>query len=266
MQTPEEFLKQANIAQALQALTEQIRAKPADGKLRVFLAQLLCVTGDWQRALNQMSVAAELDPLAIPMKQVYGDAIKCEALRADVFSGKRSPMVFGQPDEWLALLIESLSQRATGGVALAASLHAQAFEAAPAIAGKVNGIEFDWFADADMRLGPVLEAYINGKYYWVPFSRLARIQIETPEDLRDCVWTPSQLQFENGGEAPALIPTRYQGADHTIDPELLLSRKTQWTELEGEFWQGTGQRIFSSSAGEHSIMDIREVRFTPAVT
>ena len=265
MQTPEEFLKHANIADALRALSEQIRAKPADGKLRVFLAQLLCITGDWQRALNQMSVAAELDPLAIPMKQVYGDAIRCETLRADVFNGKRSPMVFGQPDEWLALLIESLNRRATAQLALSAKLHAQAFEAAPAIAGTVDGAEFDWFADADMRLGPVLEAFINGKYYWVPFSRLLRIKIEAPEDLRDCVWTPSQLQFENGGESPALIPTRYQGSDYNIDPELLLARKTQWAEQEGGIWQGSGQRIFSSSAGEHPLMDIREVQFKPAV-
>ena len=41
-----------------------------------------------------------------------GDAIRCELLRAEVFAGQRTPMVFGQPDEWLALLIESLLRRA----------------------------------------------------------------------------------------------------------------------------------------------------------
>ena len=34
--------------------------------------------GQWERALNQLTVAAELDALAVPMKQVYGDAVRCE--------------------------------------------------------------------------------------------------------------------------------------------------------------------------------------------
>ena len=33
--------------------------------------------------------------------------------------------------------------------------------------------------------GPVLEAVINGRYYWVPFSRLTKVALEAPEDLRD---------------------------------------------------------------------------------
>ena len=57
----------------------------------------------------------------------------------------------------------------------------------------------------------MLEAVINGRYYWVPFSRLAEVTIEAPEDLRDVVWMPAHLQFENGGEMVALIPTRYPG-------------------------------------------------------
>ena len=42
------------------------------------------------------------------MAQTYGDAVRCEAIRDDVFEGKKSPMIFGQPEQWLALLIESL--------------------------------------------------------------------------------------------------------------------------------------------------------------
>src|SRR6185295_7918334 len=89
-------------------LQEQVRAKPADAKLRIFLFQLLCVVGQWDRALNQLSVASNLDPDALAMAQTYTDAVKCEAVRDDVFEGKKSPLIFGQPEQWLALLIESL--------------------------------------------------------------------------------------------------------------------------------------------------------------
>ncbi|RYZ11108.1 MAG: virulence protein SciE type, partial [Comamonadaceae bacterium] len=40
-----ELLKAADPAAALQALTAEVRARPADMKLRVFMAQLLCVLG-----------------------------------------------------------------------------------------------------------------------------------------------------------------------------------------------------------------------------
>lgn len=254
-----EILKAGDPVAALASLTEQVRAKPADTKLRVFLAQLLCVLGQWERALNQLTVAAEMDALAVPMKQVYGEAIKCEGVRAEVFAGKRTPMVFGQPDEWLALLIESLLRAGRGEAELAEDLRRRAFDAAPPTPGIIDGVAFDWLADGDMRLGPVLEAFVNARYYWIPFARIAEIKIEPPEDLRDCVWTPAHLQFENGGEALALIPTRYEGSQGSADGDLQLARKTEWIESRPGVWTGLGQRVLTSSVGEHALMDIRQI-------
>ena len=262
MNSPAEFLQAADTAGALKALTEQVRERPSDSKLRVFLTQLLCVLGQWERALNQLNVAAELDALAVPMKQVYGEAIRCEGVRADVFAGKRTPMIFGQPDEWLALLIESLLRRGTGNAAMAQDLRARAFDAAPASAGTLDGKPFEWLADADMRIGPVLEAFVNGRYYWVPFARLSKITFEPPEDLRDCVWLPVHLEFENGGETLALVPTRYDRTESCADGALQLARKTEWRELDPQVWIGSGQRMWSSDAGEHAMLDVREIVFT----
>src|SRR5688572_31358886 len=104
----ERNLKSGDPLAALTRLQEDVRARPADPKLRVFLFQLLCVVGQWERALSQLSVASSLDPAAVAMAQMYGDAVKCEPMRRQVFEGKRSPMVLGQPDQWLAFLIESL--------------------------------------------------------------------------------------------------------------------------------------------------------------
>ncbi len=261
-----ELLQARDPAGALKALTDEIKAKPADSKLRVFMVQLLCVLGKWDRALNQLSVAAELDALAVPMKQVYGDAIRCEGVRTDVFAGKRTPMIFGQPDDWLALLVESLLRRGTGEAQMAEDLRQRAFDAAPAIGGTIDGTPFEWLADADMRLGPVLEAYINGRYYWIPFARLAQIKLDAPEDLRDCVWLPVHLQFENGGETLALVPSRYEGTEKCEDGALQLARKTEWRELRPEVWTGLGQRMWSSDAGDHALMDVREILFAEGDT
>ena len=258
-----ELLKAGDTAGALKALTDEVRAKPSDSKQRVFLAQLLCVLGQWERALNQLTVAAELDALAVPMKQVYGEAVRCEGLRAEVFAGTRTPMIFGQPDEWLALLIESLLRHGRGEAQMAEELRQRAFEGAPASGGSIDGKRFEWLADADMRLGPVLEAYVNGRYYWIPFARIAHVKIEPPEDLRDCVWTPAHLQFENGGETLALIPTRYEGSEKSTEGAVQLARKTEWRELRPGVWAGLGQRTFGSDEGEFALMDVREILFDP---
>jgi type VI secretion system protein ImpE len=255
----EQSLKGGDPLAALAQLQEQVRAKPADFKLRIFLFQLLCVLGHWERALNQLNVASNLDPSAIGMAQMYGDAIRCEAIRADVFDGKKSPMIFGEPDQWLALLIESLLVAGRGEPQRSHELRARAFEDAPATQGNIDAKPFEWIADADSRLGPVLEAVINGRYYWVPFSRLLKIEIEPPEDLRDVVWMPARLEFENGGASVALIPTRYAGSQSSSDGLIALARKTEWEEIGPDTHRGLGQRILATDTDEVPLMEVRAI-------
>lgn len=259
LEAAERAVRDADLDAALRHLQDQVRQRPADAKLRVFLFQLLCVMGQWDRALTQLNVAAELDAQALGMAQMYRDAVKCEMLRGGVFAGQRSPLIFGEPSEWLALLIESLLVTGTERAAEAATLRARAFEAAEATSGTVDGQPFEWIADADMRLGPVCEAVINGRYYWVPFERLAKIDLEPPEDLRDCVWIPAHFQFVNGGETVGLIPTRYAGSETAEDGQLRLARKTVWDEVGPDMFTGQGQRLLSTDAGDFALMDIRSI-------
>jgi type VI secretion system protein ImpE len=143
-------------------------------------------------------------------------------------------------------------------------LRQQAFEAAPATAGTLNGEPFQWLADGDARLGPCLEVIVSGRYYWVPFHRIRRMSMEAPGDLRDFVWTPAELIWANGGEAVALIPTRYPGSEAAADPALRLARKTEWQEQSDQTCFGLGQRTLITDTGEAALLDVRSIEFTPA--
>ncbi len=257
----ERSLREGDPAAALASLQEDVRARPADAKLRIFLFQLLCVLGQWERALNQLKVASEMEPLALPMAQMYGEAVRCEAVRDEVFEGRKSPMILGEPDQWLALLIESRLRAGRGEAAQAEDLRLRAFEDAPVSSGTLNDQPFAWIADADSRLGPVLEAIINGRYYWVPFARLASVTIEKPDDLRDLVWMPAQLRFQNGGESVALIPTRYPGSAASSDGAVALARKTEWEAFAEDAYRGVGQRILATDAGETPFLELRTLSF-----
>jgi type VI secretion system protein ImpE len=258
-------LKGGDPAAALAQLQEQVRERPSDPSLRIFLFQLLCVLGQWERALNQLEVAANLDPSALAMAQMYGEAIRCEAIRAEVFAGRKSPLIFGQPDQWLALLIESRLVSGRGDGPRSEELRLRAFDEAPASSGEVDGRPFNWIADGDSRLGPVLEAVINGRYYWVPFARLRRISLDAPSDLRDVVWMPAHLEFENGGESVALIPTRYPGSEAADDGLITLARKTVWAEAAPDAHHGLGQRVFATDAEDVPVMEVRAISITDTV-
>jgi type VI secretion system protein ImpE len=100
---------------------------------------------------------------------------------------------------------------------------------------------------------------INGRYYWVPFDRLSRIDLDQPADLRDVVWMPAHFQFSNGGESVGLIPTRYPGSESSDDAQVRLARKTVWHEESPDVFVGLGQRVLATDAGEHAIMDLRTI-------
>jgi len=257
--SPEALLAAGNPQAALGALQAKVRERSADPKLRVFLFQLLCVLGQWQRALNQLEVCGELDAATLPMVNTYREALKCEAVREAVFAGKTTPMIFGRPQSWIASLVEALQADARGDTSLGAQLRADALGAAPATAGSLDGTEFEWIADADSRLGPVLEVVINGRYGWAPFSELTQVTVEAPADLRDMVWAPAQLSLLNGGQTVALVPSRYPGTATAADPALQLSRKTEWLEIGSDQFRGLGQRLLTTSTAEVGLLEARTI-------
>jgi type VI secretion system protein ImpE len=215
--------------------------------------------GQWDRALTQLKVLEDMDASTLPMVRTYQAAIQCERLRQSVFAGERSPLVFGDPQPWLALLIQAVKLLSEGHTTQASDLRAQALEQAPTSAGTLNGTAFSWVADADSRLGPVLEVLINGGYYWMPFNQLSRIDVEAPSDVRDLVWLPAQLTLTNGGETAALIPTRYPGSETIDDDAIRLSRRTDWKNADEDTFIGSGQRVLSTASIETGVLELREL-------
>ncbi len=258
----EQALKDGDAQRALKLLTEQVRSHPQDAKLRVFLFQLLCVLGQWDRALNQLTVAQELDPLTLPMVQTYRAAIACEAQRGQVFAGQKAPMLFGEPETWVALMIEAMLRDGRGEADVADQLREQGLAQAPSSVGTVDGQAFAWIADADGRLGPMLEAVINGRYYWLPWNRLAKVDIDPPQDLRDAVWMPAHFEFVNGGDVVGLIPTRYPDTPLAAGDLLALARSTEWREARPGVFTGLGQRLITTDDTDFALMDIRSVVIT----
>jgi type VI secretion system protein ImpE len=259
--TAEQFLKDGRPEEALKDLQKAVRDDPANPKPRVFLFQLLSVLGDWKRADTQLKVLADMDSDSMMLSRIFEPVLICEAIRADVFAGKRTPIIFGEPPEWIGSLVQAMELFGKGEFKAGAELRDKAFEGAPATSGKINGEAFEWIADADERLGPVLEVILEGRYNWIPFSRIQQVFIEPITDLRDLVWAPAQFVWENGGEAAGHIPTRYAGTERSEDGNLRLARRTDWLNKSGVHI-GLGQRILATDFAEYPLLEIRKIEFT----
>lgn len=256
----EEYFRKGDLEGALEKLKDMIRSQPENSQYRIFFFQLLVINGDWQRALTQLDVLADLDAGTLPMVHLYRQAIACEMLRTEIFAGNRQPTIFGEPPQWMALLLEALKLTAQKQYDQAELMRNQAFEQARESSGKIDGTAFDWIADADARLGPVLEVIVNGQYYWVPFERIQGITIEAPEDLRDFVWLPAHFTWENSGQIYGLIPSRYPGSERSADSFIRLARKTEWEEVAKGVYHGRGQRMLATDQTDSPLLDIRQIK------
>lgn len=255
----EELIKAGRLQEAWQELAGMIRAEPGRADLRRSAFRLLAVRGDWKRAAEQLEVAARAaqGPAAM-LDRVQRRLLECEALRREVFAGTRTPVVLGEPAPWVALLVQALVPAAAGRWAEARVLRERALAEAPASPGTLDGTPFAWIADADSRLGPVLEAVVDGGYCWVPFMRLRSLSVDPPQGLGDLVWATARLVLAGGGEVGAAIPVRYPGSE-TAGDACALARRTEWVDRGEGCWTGLGQRLLSTDAGDRPLLEVRSL-------
>lgn len=239
-----------------------IKKNPSDVKQRVLYFQLLSVLGKWKEASTQIEIISELGNNEFALTaMVYKPLPECELNREAVFHGKNDPLILGKPEKWLGMMVKANQLDIKSEHKAAAVLRCEAYEESPAYAGTINGEEFNWIADMDSRLGPILEVIINGKYYWTSFANIKSIKIPAPVDTRDLIWCPSRFTWTNGGSVAGFIPSRYIDSSETNDDDLRFARKTIWNEKFKGFYCGLGQRILTTDKNEYSLLDIREVEF-----
>jgi type VI secretion system protein ImpE len=93
MATPQELWQVGQLGPAIQELTQQVKARPADVSQRVFLFELLCFEGSFDRADKQLDViAAQSGGLTAELAvQVYRALIQAERVRQQVYGGDALP-------------------------------------------------------------------------------------------------------------------------------------------------------------------------------
>jgi type VI secretion system protein ImpE len=225
-----ELYQAGKLDEAVQALGSELRNDPTDLKRRTFLFELLCFTGEYDRAEKQLDILADAGKEAAMGTLLYRSALQAARTRRDMFEKKTFPL---------------------GG------------EGTP-VGGTLNGQAFESIEDADPRIGARLEVFAAGAYLWLPFEHIASVRMEPPKRLRDTIWIPAILQTGpkckglDLGEVllPALTPLVAKHPRNSVR----LGRETVWEEADGETVPA-GQKLLVVDGEEIPILEVRNLLF-----
>ncbi len=246
------------------ALVARVKAAPADVPTRMFLFQLMALTGDWDKARTQLDTLARLSPAAQMLAVAYGQAIEAERQRAAALAGEGEVPVLARGGDWIDGLAAAIGLRARGDIAGASAHRDAALDRAPDTAGTLSAIgidgevAFEWIADADPFFGPALEAIVGGRWGLLPFDAIEVLTSAGASDLRDTVWFPVEVRLRAGGSVAAMLPARYPGSHAAADVAHRMGTRTDWDD-DG---RGIGQRVLMTSGGEEfGLTALRRLHF-----
>jgi type VI secretion system protein ImpE len=258
----EALLRQDNLVEALSSLKKEVSAQPSDATLRWFLFQLFCFTGEYERAQNQLNVAAELDKEFQSAALIYSRVMAAELLRSKVAAGEQTPVLLGEPEPWLAKLFEANRILGQGQLEAATALRMEAFDAQPAISGKCNETDFEWICDQDSRFAGNLECFLNGKYYWIPLSQVKTLMLSTEsKSYTDLLYPRAELVLRTEAELDVMLFARYPGEYSPDARDLAMNRLTEWKDINDYTALGRGQRMFCADSGEFPLLEWQVLSF-----
>jgi type VI secretion system protein ImpE len=263
--TPKELLDVGRLDEAIRELVSQVKARPADTSLRVFLFELLCFAGEFDRAVKQLDVIAGQGGAAVGTELavgVYRELIAAEGVRRQVFHGDALPKFLLSPPAYIdryVMLVKALARAPKDAVAMLP----EAEEQFPAIAGRVGGRAFSSLRDADDRVGPVLEAFHGATYLWLPLEQIRRIEVTAPKSLRDLAWAHARVETYEESVGDLFIPALYVDTARHADAQVRLGRMTQWEAVQDELVYGAGRRVFLIDDEEVSVFELADVEIDP---
>src|SRR4051794_40561193 len=99
MQNAKALFDAGRLADAVQALNHEVKTRPSDGGVRIFLFELLCFQGALDRAAKQLDVIASQsgEPGIELAVQVYRSLLAAEEQRRAVFHGDALPKFITPP-------------------------------------------------------------------------------------------------------------------------------------------------------------------------
>lgn len=259
--TAREHYKAGQLAEAVTAALAEVKQQPQDAAARSLLCELLCFSGDLERADKQLDTIGQLSPGAMVMVALIRQLIRAETARRQFFQEGRIPEVIDQPSAWLQKHFEASILLREGDAAAGAALLAEAEALRPRVSGSCDGKAFDDWRDLDDLIGASFEVLTsNGKYYWIPADSVESLEFKPIERPIDLLWRRVHMIVRGGPDGEVYLPMIYAGTYQQPTDLLLLGRSTEWTGEEGAM-RGLGLRTVLIGDEDRTLLEIGTVQF-----
>jgi type VI secretion system protein ImpE len=261
---PIELIRANRLSDARSRLVEEVKAAPGDGKSRTLLFQVLSFLGEWDKAGRHLDILALGNPATKTGGLVFQDLIAAERVREKVVRGDGLPDFLTDTPPFLENLLAARGRSRAGCADEALALLEKAHGKMPMISGVVDGRDFTGFRNVDPFLGGFIEAFVHDRYLWIGFDSLRELTVQEPKTFLDLLWIPASLTTWDGLTTGCYLPVTYPGSAGHGDELVCLGKKTVWEDLGSGLCRGAGQHVFDIGDTETGLLEIREVRFTPA--
>jgi type VI secretion system protein ImpE len=262
MQTAREYFEAGRLQEAIQAMNAEVKSHPTDGNRRGFLAELLCLAGNLERADTQFDAMMQQEPKLAVGISLIRQLIRGEQARRQFFAEGRAPELVGTPPEYLKRAIEASILYRGGDKAGAGRILNEVEEMRPRVAGTSDGRPFDDFRDLDDLTACFFEVITStGKYFAIPVEQVEFVEFRQPERPRDLIWRRALMTVRDGPDGEVFLPGIYAPLAAEIDDGAKLGRSTDWIGGGDEPVRGVGQRTFLVGDESVPIMQLGRIEF-----
>ena len=258
-----EFYQAGQLDNAITAIIEEVKKNPTDTNRRGFLSELLLISREWDRADKQLDMIGHQSPDAMMGIMLWRQIIRAGQARDQFLTKGRIPEVLEVPDELVQSYLKAAVLVREGQTKEATEILEKAEENRKPLSGVLDDVTFSDFRDLDDRMPSVLEVFTsNGKYYWIPFSRIISLDFFAPESALDLVFRRAHLEINGDGpDGEVYIPATYMPVPDEDREATLLGRTTDWIGEEGEPVIGVGQKMFYVGEQAKTIMEMQRLKF-----
>lgn len=250
-----------NLKGATEAALASVKANPTDIPTRIFLFELSCFSGDWERAERQLDVIGHQDPNAMIGSLIYRQSFEAERKRAKYFSESLKPEFLATPPDYIYGLLTANNRLREGNAAEAREILDTTDAERPAFACKINGAEVADFRDYNDLTSGVLESIIKDSYVWIPFEQIVKIEFTERKSLRDQFWLPAKVETDNGTNGEMFIPALYSDSWRSDNDLIRIGKLTDWRDAGEEIYIGEGTKLFDVGGESKTIFDFETIEF-----
>jgi len=256
-----EHYQAGELTEAIQAQTEEVKSKPADADARAFLAELLAIDGNLERADKLLEAVSTQMPEHAMGVALFRQLVHAEQWRQDFFTSGRVPEILENPGAEIEARMKAAVLLRDGDATAAMAALEQAEEARGECPHVVNGGEVSDLRDGDDLIGGVLELLTStGKYFWVSLASVTHMQFHTPERPRDLIWRRATIDVKDGPDGEVFIPAIYWAPSGDASAAQKLGRETDWIGEEGKApIRGAGLRTYLVGEEAKTIFELEEV-------